>query len=113
MVKHASHSETDGSLATARRQPENAHHSFRRRRPRYAVTATARHAILLWRGVLMPTSPSEVRKLAADQGVQIVDLRFIDLPGIWQHFSIPVEDLDDDLFGDGIGFDGSSIRGYQ
>jgi glutamine synthetase len=61
----------------------------------------------------MPTTPNDVRKLAADQGVQIVDLRFIDLPGIWQHFSIPVEDLDDDLFGDGIGFDGSSIRGYQ
>ena len=61
----------------------------------------------------MPKTPNDVRKLAKDAGVQIVDLRFIDLPGVWQHFSIPVEDLDDDLFGDGIGFDGSSIRGYQ
>jgi glutamine synthetase len=61
----------------------------------------------------MPTTPSEVRKLAETQGVQIVDLRFIDLPGVWQHFSIPVEDLSDDLFGEGIGFDGSSIRGFQ
>ena len=61
----------------------------------------------------MPKSASDVRKMAKEAGVQIVDLRFIDLPGIWQHFSIPVEDLDDDLFGDGIGFDGSSIRGYQ
>src|SRR3989442_15927634 len=64
-------------------------------------------------GKLMPRTPNDVRKLAQDAGVQIVDLRFIDLPGIWQHFSIPVEDLGDDLFGDGIGFDGSSIRGYQ
>jgi glutamine synthetase len=61
----------------------------------------------------MPTTPNDVRKLAKDKGVQIVDLRFIDLPGIWQHFSLPIEDLEDDLFSEGIGFDGSSIRGYQ
>ena len=42
----------------------------------------------------MPTTPNDVRKLAKDKGVQIVDLRFIDLPGIWQHFSLPIEDLD-------------------
>ena len=39
--------------------------------------------------------------------------RFVDLPGVWQHFSFPVRDLADDLFTEGIGFDGSSIRGYQ
>jgi len=61
----------------------------------------------------MPRTPDDVRKLAKDAGVKIVDLRFIDLPGMWQHFSLPVEDLDDDLFSDGIGFDGSSIRGFQ
>jgi glutamine synthetase len=37
----------------------------------------------------------------------------VDLPGVWQHFSLPAKELSDDLFGDGIGFDGSSIRGYQ
>ena len=58
-------------------------------------------------------TPEEVRQLAKSGGVQIVDFRFIDLPGVWQHFSIPVEDLEDDLFTDGIGFDGSSIRGFQ
>jgi len=58
----------------------------------------------------MPRTPDDVKKLAKDAGVKIVDLRFIDLPGMWQHFSIPVEDLEDDLFSDGIGFDGSSIR---
>jgi glutamine synthetase len=54
-----------------------------------------------------------VRKLAEDAGIKILDLRFVDLPGVWQHFSLPAKDISDDLFGDGIGFDGSSIRGYQ
>jgi len=58
----------------------------------------------------MPRTPNDVKKLAKDAGIKIVDLRFIDLPGMWQHFSLPVEDLEDDLFSDGIGFDGSSIR---
>ena len=61
----------------------------------------------------MPKSASDVAKLAKDAGVKIVDLRFVDMPGMWQHFSIPVEDLDEDLFSEGIGFDGSSIRGFQ
>ncbi|RUL87447.1 type I glutamate--ammonia ligase [Tautonia sociabilis] len=61
----------------------------------------------------MATTPADVQKLAKDAGVQIVDLRFIDLPGVWQHFSIPVRNLTDDLFEDGLGFDGSSVRGYQ
>jgi glutamine synthetase len=61
----------------------------------------------------MPKNASEVEKLAKDAGVKIVDLRFVDLPGVWQHFSIPAEDLGPDLFDEGIGFDGSSIRGFQ
>jgi glutamine synthetase len=48
-----------------------------------------------------------------EQGIQIVDFRFIDMPGIWQHFSIPAIDLDEGVFEDGLGFDGSSIRGFQ
>jgi glutamine synthetase len=56
---------------------------------------------------------SDVQQLAKEASVKIVDLKFVDLPGVWQHFSIPAEDLDEDLFQDGIGFDGSSIRGYQ
>src|ERR671936_3050732 len=59
------------------------------------------------------TSPKDVLKLAKEQQVKIVDLRFVDLPGTWQHFSIPVEELAEGLFVDGIGFDGSSIRGFQ
>lgn len=52
-------------------------------------------------------------KFASDNNVDVVDLRFCDLPGLWQHFSIPVRCLDEDLFEDGIGYDGSSIRGFQ
>jgi glutamine synthetase len=58
-------------------------------------------------------TPNDVRQLAKEAKVQIVDLKFVDLPGIWQHFSIPIRDLSDDLFTAGIGFDGSSIRGFQ
>jgi glutamine synthetase len=61
----------------------------------------------------VPKTASDVQQLAKEAGVKIVDVKFVDLPGVWQHFSIPAEDLDDDLFRDGIGFDGSSIRGYQ
>jgi glutamine synthetase len=58
-------------------------------------------------------TPRGVMELAKENGVQIVDLRFVDLPGVWQHFSIPAEDLSEELFDEGIGFDGSSIRGFQ
>ncbi len=61
----------------------------------------------------MAKTPDDVLKLAKAGGAQIVDFRFVDLPGVWQHFSIPAEDLSDDLFEEGIGFDGSSIRGFQ
>jgi len=61
----------------------------------------------------MPKTLNDVEKIAKDGGVKIVDMRFCDLPGVWQHFSLPVEDLSEDLFGEGMGFDGSSIRGFQ
>src|SRR5437879_11662982 len=58
-------------------------------------------------------SPADVVRKAKEAGVQVVDLRFTDLPGTWQHFSIPLKELTEDLFAEGIGFDGSSIRGFQ
>ena len=61
----------------------------------------------------MPKTPDDMRQLATEAKAKIVDLKFTDLPGVWQHFSIPVEDLSDELFEEGIGFDGSSIRGFQ
>ena len=45
--------------------------------------------------------------------VQMVDLRFTDLLGMWHHFSLPVRELSEGLFEEGIGFDGSSIRAFQ
>jgi glutamine synthetase len=65
-------------------------------------------------GVASPTTNvAEVVSLARETAVLIVDLRFVDLPGQAQHFSIPVRELSENLFIDGIGFDGSSIRGFQ
>ena len=61
----------------------------------------------------MSKTPDDLRQLATEAAVKVVDLKFTDLIGVWQHFSIPVENLDDDLFVEGIGFDGSSIRGFQ
>ncbi len=55
----------------------------------------------------------EVVALAKNNNCQFVDLKFVDLPGLWQHFTIPASDLNDELFDEGIGFDGSSIRGFQ
>ncbi len=55
----------------------------------------------------------EVIAFAEANGIKVVDFRFVDLPGVWQHFSIPVRDLTEDLFEDGLGFDGSSIRGFK
>ena len=59
------------------------------------------------------TNPAEVIEQARRAGVQVVDVRFIDLPGTWQHFSLPIGELEVDSFTDGLGFDGSSIRGFQ
>jgi glutamine synthetase len=57
--------------------------------------------------------PKEVLAFAKANKVEIVDLKFVDLPGLWQHFSISTSELNEDLFAHGIGFDGSSIRGFQ
>ncbi|MFL5797138.1 MAG: type I glutamate--ammonia ligase [Actinomycetota bacterium] len=59
------------------------------------------------------TTPKDVLALAKEGGAQIVDLRFCDLPGLMQHFSVPIGELDESSFEDGFGFDGSSIRGFQ
>jgi glutamine synthetase len=58
-------------------------------------------------------TPQEVMELAKNQGAQILDLRFMDFPGLWQHLSVPISELSAELFTDGHGFDGSSIRGWQ
>jgi glutamine synthetase len=59
------------------------------------------------------TSPAEVLDKARAAGVKVVDIRFVDLPGTWQHFSVPLSSFEEDAFTEGLGFDGSSIRGFQ
>jgi glutamine synthetase len=59
------------------------------------------------------TTPEEVLKLVKENGVKIVDVKFVDVPGTWQHFSVPAHVLTADLFEEGIPFDGSSVRGFQ
>jgi glutamine synthetase len=56
---------------------------------------------------------AEVLAFAAERGVEMVDLKFVDLPGSWQHMTLPLGALDEGDFVSGLGFDGSSIRGFQ
>jgi glutamine synthetase len=58
-------------------------------------------------------SPEDVLAMVRGEGIQMVDLRFCDLPGMMQHFSVPAHQLTEDVFSEGLGFDGSSIRGFQ
>jgi len=60
----------------------------------------------------MKTS-KDVLAYAKEKEVKMVDLKFIDLPGMWQHFTVPFEEFDKDAFTEGLGFDGSSIRGFK
>lgn len=56
---------------------------------------------------------ADVLRTIKDDKVEMIDLRFTDLPGLWHHFSVPPSALDPDSFVNGVGFDGSSIRGFQ
>jgi glutamine synthetase len=59
------------------------------------------------------STADEVTKFIADEGVEYVDIRFTDLPGVQQHFSIPAKAFNADTIEDGLAFDGSSVRGFQ
>ena len=61
----------------------------------------------------MAATPSDALKLGEQHGAKFVDLRFSDLPGLMQHFSMPFEEFGEEAFEEGLGFDGSSIRGFQ
>ncbi|HSK96557.1 MAG TPA: type I glutamate--ammonia ligase [Euzebyales bacterium] len=61
----------------------------------------------------MASSPDDILGRIADEGIQFVDFRFCDLPGLMQHYTLPAHELTPDVFADGLGFDGSSIRGFQ
>ncbi len=59
------------------------------------------------------TTPKEVLDLAASEGCEFWDIRFTDVPGLQHHYSMPIHMLQESVFSDGLGFDGSSIRGFQ
>ena len=61
----------------------------------------------------MPETPQEVLNMIQDQKIELIDLKFVDLFGIWQHCTFHRSLLDEDSFTDGIAFDGSSIRGWK
>ncbi|GAA4728878.1 type I glutamate--ammonia ligase [Isoptericola chiayiensis] len=61
----------------------------------------------------MFTNAEEAIAFTRNEGVEFIDVRFIDLPGVMQHFNIPVAQFDEDSFTEGLMFDGSSIRGFQ
>ncbi|MCM8776618.1 MAG: type I glutamate--ammonia ligase, partial [Candidatus Omnitrophica bacterium] len=66
-----------------------------------------------------PNTPDDVKRYVQKNKIQVVDLKFNNLPGLWQHFSIPASDLinydkaEKSIWTEGIGFDGSNIRGFQ
>src|SRR3712207_8692710 len=61
----------------------------------------------------MFANSDELLKYIQDERVEMVDVRFCDLPGIMQHFTVPVSSFDQSVFDNGLNFDGSSIRGFQ
>ncbi|HEU0000231.1 MAG TPA: type I glutamate--ammonia ligase [Ktedonobacteraceae bacterium] len=58
-------------------------------------------------------TPEEVLQFARERGAKMVDFKFVDLPGTWQHFSVPMRELELETFVEGKAFDGSSLRGFQ
>ncbi|MGA7159378.1 MAG: type I glutamate--ammonia ligase [Bacteroidota bacterium] len=59
------------------------------------------------------TAVDNVFKVIKENGVKMVDFKFIDFPGQWQHFTVPVREISEETFETGLGFDGSSIRGWK
>jgi glutamine synthetase len=61
----------------------------------------------------MFSSPTELLEYLKNESVEMVDVRFCDLPGVMQHFTVPVGSFDESVFTDGLAFDGSSVTGFQ
>src|SRR3954464_16025073 len=58
-------------------------------------------------------TPSDVSKLIKDHDVKLIDFKFTDLPGTWQHFTTTLTEYNEEIFTEGVGTDGSSIRGWK
>ena len=77
------------------------------------MTATLEQLVTTDATASSAPTPADVIRQAREAGVQVVDVKFCDLPGTWQHFSLPLKELSEATFSEGLGFDGSSIRGFQ
>ena len=64
-------------------------------------------------GTVSMSTPKDIVERIKKEGIQVVDFRFMDFPGLWQHFSVPSRTVDEETFSEGLGFDGSSIRGWK
>src|SRR5512146_2056346 len=58
-------------------------------------------------------TPADILKKIEDEGIELIDLKFIDMPGIWQHLTVHKSQIDESSFNEGVAFDGSSIRGWK
>src|SRR5829696_1673650 len=79
----------------------------------HSPAQTCRSPSVRDQGGQMFANSDELLKYVKDEGVQMVDVRFCDLPGVMQHFTVPVSSFTQSVFDDGLAFDGSSIRGFQ
>ncbi len=61
----------------------------------------------------MGYTPEDVLDIVEENSVELIDLKFMDFPGLWQHFTVPADKLTLEAFEEGFGFDGSSMRGWQ
>src|SRR5258708_3387519 len=112
--RRAAHGEPGPSTGTVAQNPAaRVHIGASRAQQRLTAATGQEERMAIDEKVAAQVSPREVIARAVERGVKIVDLRFTDLPGTWQHFSIPISELTESLFVEGIGFDGSSIRGFQ
>src|SRR5215475_1141410 len=59
------------------------------------------------------STPKSVLEMAKKEGAKMVDIKFVDTFGTWQHFSMPIGEISEESFSEGLGFDGSSIRGWK
>src|SRR5438552_16483098 len=59
------------------------------------------------------STPKSVLEMAKKEGAKMVDIKFVDTFGTWQHFSMPIGEINEEAFSEGLGFDGSSIRGWK
>jgi glutamine synthetase len=72
-----------------------------------------RYGILNEEDIVEARTPKDIITFIKGEGIEVVDLRFMDFPGLWQHFSVPAREFAEEVFERGLGFDGSSIRGWQ